>query len=255
MSLEDKNRDFKSKIVDYLTGNFSKRELTRIILPIFLITVCTSLFLAILLYPPESNYNIFTNSISSLGSKEGNPFPGWLIFSLGIYFLGFQAYPIILYFHKRLNKICLHTTRTGTLFGLVGCVFVFLIGVFSDDNVPLIGSITLSDIHVVIAVIGIGGWAFLVVFYSFPLNKDNRIKDGGKQQFPRIWVNIAYAFLIIGGLGMGISEIIKEILDFGFPGPGFLSFTFWEWIFIMIFVLFLTIMSFATPETVESLDS
>jgi len=236
---------------NYITGNFSKREFTHIVIPALLISFFSFLFLAWVFFPPELNYNIFKNSISHLGSKEDSP-NGWYFFSIAIMIWGIQLIPIILYIHRRLKNICKFTTTIGTFFGLLGCIFVFFIGIIIDDSSIIIFDAEMSRVHVIVAAIGMGSIGVCILFYYFPIFKDTFFKRGNRQ-FPFVWVTIAYTLILFGGFGMGIAELIKAQQDIGWPGPGFLSFTFWEWALMIIFNIFLSMASFFLPEEVQML--
>ena len=123
-------------IKDYLLGNFSKKELLNRVLPILLISFFSFFITSYLLFPTELEYDIFKNSISNLGSKEASPI-GWIFLSISMMCWGVQLFPIFLYMHKRFSKICKHAARIGTFFGLLGCIFLVLIGIYTDDHVDL----------------------------------------------------------------------------------------------------------------------
>ena len=158
----------KETVKIYLTGRFSKKELTHYYMPLMLSIIISCIVIAYLLFPPELNYSIFERTISSLGSRDDNP-NGWYFLSIGMMSWGVLMIPLFLYYHRRISQICKHTARTGTTFGLLGCVFVFLIGIFTDDNSILIAGIEMSTIHIIIAIIGIGGIGCLCQRYEeFP---------------------------------------------------------------------------------------
>ena len=237
-------------IKDILNGKFSKHFLTHRFLPIMEGFMAINLLLAWLLFPAELNYNIIDNSISQLGSTQDNP-NGWIFFSIGMISWGFLLIPIFLYFHRRLNKICKHTARLGTFFALIGSIFIALIGVVPDDNIDIFGE-NLSDIHVIVAVVGFSGLGLGILFYQLPILKDSFFKRGNKQ-FSLGMVFGAYGLIFLGGIGMGTAEIIKEIEGLGFPGPGLLSFPFWEWMLLLFFFIFLIFASFFMPEEAKML--
>ena len=161
--------------------------------------------------------------------------------------------PLFLYYHRRIRKISRHGARTGTIFGFIGCFFVILIGFFTDDTSILIFGIEMRDIHVIMAIIGIGGIGMGLMTYSIPIQIDHFSKRGHKQ-FNGKLVLLGYSLIYYGGIGAIASEIIKEVQGINdFPGPGFLSFTLWEWTWMLTFFIFIALSCFFVPEEVKML--
>jgi hypothetical protein len=237
----------------YLTGNFTKREFIRIYIPILAIVLFSCIFIAWLFFPPELNWNPFDNTISHLGSQENNP-RGWFFLSIALMSLGILLIPIVLYFHKKLVKICKYTTSIGTFFALIGCVFIFSIGIFTDDRSIKIFGIRYSTIHVIVALVGFGGVALGILFYFLPVFKDSFFKRGNKQ-FPLKLVLPAYIEIHAVGITLGTIEIYKALEGIGFPGPGFLSIALWEWIMLSALFIYLILASLYTPEEVKELKN
>jgi len=242
----------KESIKRYLTGHFTKKELTHYYMPLMLSIIITCIIIAYLSFPPELNYSIFERAISNLGSRDDSPY-GWYFLSIGIMSWGVLMIPLFLYYHRRISQICNTTAKIGTFFGLIGCIFVVLIGIFTDDRSILIFGIEMRTIHVIIAIIGIGGIGLGLMTYSIPIQVDHFSKRGHKQ-FNGKLVLLGYSLIYSGGIGAIISEIIKELQGIDdFPGPGFLSFTFWEWMWMLTFYAFIAISCFFIPEEVKML--
>lgn len=221
-------------------------------MPLMLSIIIACIIIAYLSFPPELNYSIFERTISNLGSRDDSP-NGWYFLSIGMMSWGVLMIPLFLYYHRRISQLCKHTARTGTTFGLIGCVFVFLIGIFTDDSSILIFGIEMSEIHIIIAIIGIGGIALGLMSYSIPIQVDHFSKRGNKQ-FNGKLVFLGYGLIYSGGIGAIIAEIIKEIQGINdFPGPGFLSFSFYEWIWMLTFYAFIALSCFFIPEEVKML--
>jgi hypothetical membrane protein len=235
----------------YLTGNFSKREFTRIYIPIFGIIFISCVFIALLFFPPELNWNPLERTISNLGSQEENP-RGWFFISIALMSWGILLIPILLYYHKRLVKLCKHTTRTGTFFGLVGCVFIFLIGIFTDDGAIHVFGTNFGRIHVIVALAGFGGIALAILFYFLPVLIDSFSKRGNKQ-FPLKLVLPTYLIIHVAGIMVITIEIYKAIEGIGFPGPGLLSIALWEWILLSVLFIYLILTSLYIPEEIKEL--
>jgi len=244
----------KIHIQKYLTGKFTKRELTFRFIPIMLFIIVICIFLAYLLFPPELNYSIFERTISNLGSRDDSPY-GWYFLSIGLMSWGFLMIPLFLYYHRKFRQICKHTARLGTFLGLSGSIFIILIGVFTDDSSILIFGIQMSYIHFIVAVIGIGGIGLALIIYSVPIQKDHFSKRGHKQ-FNGKLVFLSYSLIYFGGLGAIISVIYKRahgIKDF--PGPGILSLSFWEWMWLLTFFVYIALSGFFIPEEVKMLKN
>ncbi len=234
-----------NKIQLYLTGSFNKKQMTRRVVPFMIISFGTFLLLAWAFFPVDLHYNIFERSISNLGGRKDNP-NGWIFFTIAMGVLAVQLVPIFLYIRKRLRKICKITTEISTFFGLIGCCFMFLIGVFSDDSSILVYGIEMSDIHTVVAVVGIGGLGLAVLIYFFPILK-------GRKQIRMKLAALAYGLIDFAAIGMSVSEMIKSIRNIGWPGPGFLSFSFWEWSLLIVALLYFVLASIFLPDDMQSL--
>ncbi len=242
----------KETLKRYLTGRFSKKELTHYYMPLMLSIIIICIVISYLSFPPELNYSIFERTISNLGSRDDSPY-GWYFLSIGMISWGVLMIPLFLYYHRRIRQISKHGARTGTIFGFIGCIFVILIGFFTDDRSILIFGIEMRTIHVIIAIIGIGGIALGLMSYSIPIQVDHFSKRGHKQ-FNGKLVFLGYSLIYSGGIGAIIAEIIKEIQGINdFPGPGFLSFSFYEWIWMLTFYAFIAISCFFIPEEVKML--
>src|SRR4030042_2352874 len=96
----------------FLRGRFTRVELKRVYLPFITIVVYSLLLIAYLLYPPELNYSIFTDTISGLGDFAESPI-GWWGFSLAMWALCIGFIPLILYTHRRLKAISVTLARLG----------------------------------------------------------------------------------------------------------------------------------------------
>ena len=236
-------------IKKYLMGYFSKEELLKKYLPFMMIFFWSCLLFAWLLFPPELNYSIFERSISNLGAYQETP--GAIFFSIGIMTFFFLLFPLFLYFHKRITKICKFTAGWGTFLGLTGCVFMFLVGIVSDDHADIFG-MDQARLHVYLAALGILGVGFAMFTYYLPIFKDRFFKRGHKQ-FPFGIVTIAYGLILFAFTGMAIAELIKTQGDYGFPGPGFLSFTFWEWMLLFTYSVFIILACYFVPDEVQEL--
>ncbi len=240
----------KKAIKDYILGKFSKEILLKRHLPMMQIVFWTLLLIAYLLFPPELNYSMFERSISNLGSYTETQ--GATFFSIAIIFFGISLFPIFLYFFYRFKKICKCAAYLGVFFGILGCIFIVLIGIVSDDPVDFFG-MDQARVHVYIAAIGILGIGLGMLTYVLPILKDTFFKRGHRQ-FPLLKLILTYSILIFAILGMGIAELIKAQYNYDFPGPGFLSFTFWEWMLLITFNIFLIFFSVFIPDKIKGIN-
>ena len=211
----------------YLSGNFSKKELTRYYVPVMLILIGCNILISWLLFPAKLNYNIIDRAISNLGSRKDNPI-GSVFFSIGIIAWGVLLIPWFLYIHKRFTKVCKYTSRVASFCALIGALFIPLIGIFSDDSSLFVFGVSMSDIHTFVAIVGIGGLGVGVLTYILPIIKDSLFKRGNRQ-FSLFLIIIAYSLIYYAGIGAAISEIYIDTHNLGWPGPGFFSLNLWEW--------------------------
>ncbi|MHA1273489.1 MAG: hypothetical protein ACTSQS_08645, partial [Promethearchaeota archaeon] len=121
-----------------------------------------------------------------------------------------------------------------------------------DDPVDFFG-MDQARVHVYIAAIGILGIGLGMLTYVLPILKDTFFKRGHRQ-FPLLKLILAYSILMFAILGMGIAELIKAQHNYDFPGPGFLSFTFWEWMLLITFNIYLILFSLFIPDHVKGIS-
>ena len=238
-------------IKNYISGNFSKNQLTHFYIPVMLLLIGFDVLIAWLFFPVDLNYNIIDRAISNLGSRLDNPI-GSVFFSIGIIAWGVLLIPWFLYVHKRLVKVCKYTSRLGTVCALIGSIFIPFIGIFSDDDSILIFGTQMSEIHLFVATVGIGGLGLGVLTYILPILKDSFFKRGNRQ-FSLILVFIAYGLIYYSGIGAAIAAMIKEAQNYEWPGPGLFSINLWEWTAMLAFWIYIPLLSYAIPEEIKEL--
>ncbi len=243
----------KETLVKYLTGRFTHTDLKKCFLPTTILIIFAFLLIAYLFYPPELEYSIFSDTISGLGDFMENP-NGWWGFSIALWTLSTSFFSVFIYMHRRLGVICRKTARFGTFFALVGCIGLFLIGFIVDADATLVGSLSFSRVHMIFVYGGFGGLAIAVVTHGFVFMKDNFPRLGGQQFIPR-WRPLAPYGLILGlALGMGISQLLKEIYfpDSNWNGPGLLSVSFWEWMLLFGIIVWAFWIVLILPEEIPA---
>lgn len=236
----------KITLKEILSGKISKSFFLKRVYPILTSIVALGLFIAYLIIPPypEGKYSWFLDTISGLGDYIENP-NGWWGFSIAMVAAGFLFLIWSQYIYHHLSKICIATSRLASLFFMIGFVGLFIIAVITDT--PLdnwIGDLSMSDIHTKIAMVVFASIGVGLGVYWFVFVKDESPKLGGKQQM-RYWkqANFVYLIFFLVVLGVGISQLIRLIKDWGWidNGNGLLElwtrFQVWEW--LMLFMLFI----------------
>lgn len=125
----------------------------------YLSLVVLSLMLALVF-----GYNIFTNTISDLGNSTITPFP--FIFNMGCIIAGIITIPYNLFLHHRskksaTNKIIQISSYCGVVWGIIGGVGYFFLGIFSADRGGPNGML-----HGMCAFLSFSGFVFSILFFS-----------------------------------------------------------------------------------------
>ncbi len=242
----------KETLRKYLTGHLTRAELKRRFLPTIALIIFGFLLLAYILYPPELQYSFFSDTISGLGDFNESPL-GWWGFSIAIWTLSISFFSLFLYMHRRLGVICRKTARFGTFFALVGCACLFLIGIFVDASVPLIGSLEFTRVHIFFVIGGFGGLAIGVVTYGFIFLKDTFPRLGGHQLIPRYRPLPAYLIILGFAMSLGVTQYLSGIY---YPGdwnaPGLLSLSFWEWMLLFGIIVWVFYITMILPEEIPA---
>ncbi len=240
----------KETLLKYFSGHFTSADLKKRFLPAIVLIIFGFLIIAYHFYPPELNYSFFSDTISGLGDFNENP-KGWWGFSIALWTLSISFFSLFLYMHRRLGVICRKTARFGSFFALVGCFCLFLIGIFVDASVPLVGSLSFTRVHIFFVIGGFGGLAIGVVTYGFIFMKDTFPRLGGHQIIPRYRPLPPYLIILGLALSLGVSQLLSGIY---YPGdwnaPGLLSLSFWEWMLLFGIIVWVFWIVLILPETV-----
>lgn len=213
-------------IKTFLSGQFIKKHHVLIYGLSVLFLFCCFYVISYLYFP---NYTMITNFISQLGLIELNP-KGWYFWDIAMGCAGLFVIPLINYMRHRLiifNKLW---TQIGYGLFISHSIGMIGLGIFPQFEIPVF-----RFLHILNAVLGLGGLYFGVICWGIPLiialqRKLTAISPIGYG---------IYLFLTSGTpLGFGLSRLIQFLgLD-----SIYLSFSLWEWIlFIGILAAFVSL--------------
>ncbi|WP_457917366.1 hypothetical protein [Candidatus Lokiarchaeum ossiferum] len=243
------------RIYRFLRGEFEPKELKIYLVVTFCIsTLC--MVIAYILYPKESNYTIFTHTLSYLGDYIRNP-RGWYYFSIAMIIMGFSFSNFLMYIYNREVLILPWLAKSGIIFAQIGCLGTILVGFFPDvygDN--FLEDVSMGKAHNIVAlfamfglIIGLTHFGVLFIIDHFPKCRVN--KD---ELYPKPITFPMFLLLVYGGFGMLISQEIVEKKGYPWPGPGLLSFTFWEWSLACIFAAIIYYLALRLPNTIPEVE-
>ncbi|MBD3351891.1 MAG: DUF998 domain-containing protein [Candidatus Lokiarchaeota archaeon] len=221
----------KKRFKDIMTGNFSKKFLTRVWIPIMLAIFIGFLAIAWLLFP---GYDWTEMAISLLGNPQEHP-NGWYFWAIGMAVTGFLMFPIPFYVYKTLQVDNENVKK-------IGCFLLLLssFGMMGMGAIPNFDQI--NWLHEINAGFAMGGLYLGLFILEFSIIKDKRIK--------KIWVVLFLGCLWFGPVGFCITQFPGYFAtgEFKDIGPWFLHFSTWEWaLMVCVFVAFL-LSAFIMPE-------
>ena len=235
----------------FVKGEFQSKELKIYWLITFLFSVLMIL-IAYLLYPPEDNYTILTHTLSYLGDYIRNP-RGWGFFSVAMIIMGFSFSNMVMYIYKREVLILPWLARSGLFFAQIGCLGVILVGFFPDvHGENFLEDVSMGKAHNIIAMFAIFGlliglihFGVLFIIDHFPKCRVNR-----DELYPKPITFPMFILLAYGGFGMFISQQIVKKEGHPWPGPGYLSFSLWEWTLTCIFAIIIYYLALRLPNKI-----
>ena len=235
-----------------LTGHFSQKEL-RIFISSSLLFGGLFLLLARIFYPPALNYSIFTDTISYLGDYIRNP-SGWFFLSIFFVIIGWSFILLTLYIHRRVVKMQPFIARVGTISLLIGGMGVLLTGFFPDvfgDN--FIEDVSMGKAHNIVAMFAMFGLLVGLTLYGtlFLINHYPSIRGYSKKYYPTVRTMPVFLLIVFAGFSMLATLLIMNREGYEWPGPGLLSFTFWEWILTCVFCLNIYRLAWKLPNDLE----
>lgn len=239
------------RIYRFVKGEFQPKELKIYWACTFFISILCIL-IAYLLYPTEDNYTIFTHTLSYLGDYVRNE-RGWYFFSIAMIVMGFSFSNLLMYIYNREVLILPWFAKSGIIFSQIGCLGSILVGFLPDvygDN--FMEDVSMGKAHNIVALIAIFGlliglihFGVLFIIDHFPKCRVNR-----DELYPKPITFPMFLLLAYGGFGMLISQNIVEKNDYPWPGPGFLSFTFWEWTLTCVFAAIIYYLALRLPNNI-----
>ena len=118
------------KFVDLVKGNYSKRFLICILIPIMIGVMILFYTLAIISFP---NYNWTLHQISELGdpSSAENP-TGWFYWAIAMIWVGICLIPLVPYIYKHLRPFSRRIIYVGTFFFTLAVIGNLGIGAILD---------------------------------------------------------------------------------------------------------------------------
>ena len=128
----------------------------------------------------------------------------------------------------------------------------FIVGFIPCDPNTLPNGMNQALLHGIVAVLGALLLALGFLFYLFILLKDTLFKRGNRQ-FPVLWILLSYGLLIFLGIALAYVENYKAANNIPYPGPGFLSFPFFEWMLMLGAFAFIIMFCLYVPDEVKSL--
>ena len=148
----------------------NRKNLTRIIYPVFFCCILLTLLVSRLMYPPDAPepYSDIWETISGLGNTENNPV-GYIFFQIALSLFGILIIPVLIYVHPRLMEIAKNKKTLvvlGSFFLALGSVGFILTGFIPD------GTVTIPEFdkfHEITSGMGFLGVMFAAFFYFWPM--------------------------------------------------------------------------------------
>ncbi len=229
----------KLTLIENIKGKFTRYDLMDWL---FIGGVLGFLFLALAwhLYPLENNYSIMKDTISFLGSSDGDNNPqGWPLFTVSLIIFGIMLTPVAIYRFKKLRKINKMFSIFSLLFYLIANLGLILIALFPDNGgESFIQDLDAGKLHNTVAMLSIGGFALAILVDFIVFLVDVR-KNGILNK--KVWIPVYIVFFVVVVM-TAYTQIYWELNCESncWPGDGIYSFPLWEWIvFLTMFgVLF-----------------
>ncbi|MFX0100233.1 MAG: hypothetical protein ACFFCS_11680 [Candidatus Hodarchaeota archaeon] len=254
-----------ASIKNFLAGNLSRKTVLTRLIPLVLVVIFGSLFITGMFFPTEFDWRVMV--LSALFVSKDNP-DGYIYFSVAVVVIAVSLIPMLGYLHRRLNKICMGTTRTGSVFLIISIIGFLLMGIFAIY--PPLGEILFNEdrMHEYMSFLGLVGLVLAYFFYGFSLLKDRKV---GKRQInqPALIIGTIIMWIVFLGLvlSQGVLEIIEAVYEPDWPYVGIdwidgtflpkpplvLSFALWEWLLVIGVFVYMVLLLFMIPEDVEAI--
>ncbi|MCF2141489.1 MAG: hypothetical protein K9W44_15650 [Candidatus Lokiarchaeota archaeon] len=245
--------DTPTNFLNIISGKFTRRQL------LHYMGLCAGLFFALLFiswqfYPKSLNYSILTHTISYLGDYTQNP-KGWLYFTFSFIVIGLSFIPLIFYIHSRVVLIERWWGRLGSLFLIEGSIGIIIIAFFPDvHGADFFQDMTLGKAHVLISTVTflLFSAGFTIYGILFLVNAYPNIHRGKPDLYPNAHTRYVFISFAVFGMGTLITQIISNIRDYPWPGPGIYSFPLWEWLLSFNFFISIYWLAFTLPNKIPS---
>jgi len=206
-------------IHDFVTGKISNKTLF-IYLAMVLGTFLAFLLAALAVYP--GTYSMLTNAISNLGNHELNPFPGWLLFSVGLWIFGPTTLPIFFYQFRALKPVLKWAACIFLACSITSSAGMIGVGIFSEDmNFPL---------HVAFAAMAFGGMVLAAIFSWFSIMA-MAIKEKTARTRKILAGTLVFMMTILIIVAATIGSLYIDIHSLDIAEDSLPSIELWEWIF------------------------
>jgi hypothetical protein len=229
-------------------GKFTKKELKWFAWSMLTITILL-LVIARLYYPPSLNYSIFKDTLSYLGDFYRNP-NGWVFFSIAMITMGFTFFSLSLYIHNRIKQVSKTISSIALIFMMIGSIGIIAVGFFPDDHGSnFIEDVTMGKIHNIIAMFGVFSTLAGLLTYSviFIFDHYPKLRKTPETLFPNLITLPFFIIFAIIGIGLLISVLLVKSGMYEWPGQGIMTFTFWEWLLSLMFIVIIYRLALGLP--------
>ncbi|MHA1777120.1 MAG: DUF998 domain-containing protein [Promethearchaeota archaeon] len=238
-------------IKNLILGKFTRKRLLQYMI-ISAGIFFTLFIISLAFYPKSLNYSILTHTISYLGDYTQNP-KGWLFFTLSFIELGLSFIPLIIYIHRRVILIERMWGIIGSLLLISGSFGVVLIAFFPDvHGADFFNDMSFGKAHVIVSFITVILFSagFTVYGILFLVNAYPKLHEGKPDLYPNARTRYVFFAFAVFGLGTLITQIISNIRNYAWPGPGIYSFPLWEWLLSFTFFISIYWLAYTLPNEI-----
>ncbi|MBN2150116.1 MAG: hypothetical protein JW839_01595 [Candidatus Lokiarchaeota archaeon] len=173
-------------------------------------------------YPGE--YSVSSNAVSNLGDPLLNPWPGWLVFSAGIFAYAVLMIPHACYVHRKLAALDRDWGRRFITASIVGNAGYVGIAVFSEAPATFVP-------HVFSAMMAFWGLFSAAVCSWFPLIACVRRSTPLRFHLGQVMAIASMVCITSSSFSMVWLAAFLTFLR-GSASSGLLSMVFWEWMLV-----------------------
>ncbi len=229
-----------SKLIDLFKGNITKHLISHFYIPLVFPIFGLLLFFSWLNYPKP--YILGSQAISNLGNPIRNPFPGWLLFSLAVWYLAFMLIPIFMFAYRKLKIIYPRLALIGTIVNFSAIIGMVFVGIFPNLSSTMI-------FHATGAIFAFGGLVTGAIIYWSILLKEAMVKGFKHRTMIELVALLLIFLLFIMILIIGIIQILAIKFGISFVS-WYLEFPFWEWVLFLFTLIHLFLIDLLIPKKV-----